>query len=153
MRGDLSGWRRRRLRRQLGLGAGLMITIYLLAGIAYGYFIWKGYREQLVLRQRIVQTKKIAKMPINLVAAPIVTALHQLVWQQQHQLRQLVNLLSVIPPDIILVGLECHGRVCECDVAAHSSQRLAQVFSQDELRDLKQGGCPLCYRAKIDVKL
>lgn len=150
---NLQGWRQQQLRRRFQLSIGLMIILYLLVGAVYGYYIYSNYHQRLVLQQRLKHITVADKASIKHIAAPVVTALHQLVWQQQRYTLKLFNLLSVIPPDIILIGLECQGRVCECDVAAHSLQRLTQIFPQEELRDLKQGGCPLCYRAKIDVKL
>lgn len=150
---DLQGWRRRNLQRQQWRAIAILGLCYLSVAISYGYYIRQAYFQRQRLAERQSQALDTHKIQLNQATVALITQLHQLVWQQRRQLLRLVNLLSVIPPDIILVGMECQGGVCECDVAASTVQRLTQIFPREELRDLKQGGCPLCYHAKIDVKL
>ena len=149
---NLQPWRRQRRRREIYKACGfLLITAMILAGFISYYLYGLMLRRQ-QLHSQLAQQNTHQERAFPLSTATIVS-LNKLIWQQQHYWRQLVNLLSTIPPDIMLNSLECQGAVCECEVAARYLQQLTQVFPHDELRDLKQGGCPLCYRAKIDVKL
>jgi hypothetical protein len=83
----------------------------------------------------------------------VVIAVHKLVWEKRHYVLMLIRKLTAIPADVELMSVACHMMTCEFRVGSGQARELIRAFANNQLRDLKQGGCPLCYRAKIDVKL
>lgn len=82
-----------------------------------------------------------------------VMAVHRWVWDKQRYILGVMRLLAMVPQDIRLKSLDCRASACELQVIGTGPQRLTAAFAKGQLQDLRQGGCPQCYRATINISL
>lgn len=149
---NLQRFREHQARRYKCLALSIVCACYMLIGVP----VWMYLPRMQAQRDRlsaIALKIKPNQQDTGKTTRSMVMAIHKLVWAKRHDILMLIRELIAIPADVALISVTCQEQVCEFKVGSNRIQQLMRVFAGNRLRDLKQGGCPLCYRAKIDVKL
>lgn len=149
---NLVPWRQRLMRRYCVTALLIISGCYILVGTPA--MIYLPRMEQ---RLQTLKAQQQAGPPhhgviSNTTRAEII-AINKLAWKKRQYIMRLAQIFARCPGDILLEQLRCHLDTCELLVRGPSPQRINAVFANNQIEDLKQGGCPQCYRAKINVTL
>jgi len=149
---NLLPYRQRRLRHYRLIALFIISVCYILV-IVPGV-VYLSHMEQ---RKRQLSAQVATVMPyqqvISRTARLHVVAVNKLTWEKHRYLSHLMQVLMRIPLAVQLLNIQCHSVTCEFDILTNRLGDLPRVFANRQVKDLTQGGCPQCYRAKIDVTL
>ncbi len=149
---DLREWRRARSRHYKGLALCIVGTCYMLIVVPALIYLPGLYRTKKEWSAQVAKREPNQQV-LSKTTAEAIASVNQLVWAKHRFVLGLIRRLTAIPLHVELMSLVCQQMICEFNVAGQTAQELVSVFARNQLRDLKQGGCPLCYHAKIDVRL
>jgi radical SAM superfamily enzyme len=149
---NLIPWRERRLRKYRHVALFIVSSCYMLIITPVMFYLQRMEQDKQALSKQFRGLKLHRRVVSNTVRNQVM-AINQLVWSKRRYVLSLMRMLAKMPPDIILQNVQCHLTTCEFDVTGTSAQQINKVFANNEVKDLTQGGCSQCYRAKIDVKL
>ncbi len=149
---DLKRWRERQFFHYRLLALCIISGCYMLTFMPAMVYLSHIQQQKKTLYAKL-QVISGHEQVINKMTPEGLLAINQLVFAKRHYVLALVDRLARIPRDVVLVRLECRKQICEEDVSSDRLQSLMRVATQNEVKDLKQGGCPLCYHAKINVML
>ncbi len=75
---------------------------------------------------------------------------HNIIQQRFAYLQQFIQVTEKIKSPLVLQELHCIKLSCDMTIASSVASALTQQF---KVSDIKQGECPLCYRARVKLSL
>lgn len=142
---NLLPWREHRYRLRL-ICLTMMILICYSSAIIFMFYQGIGLyqrQQQLILKNPMVKPKE--NIVAQVLAQRLATA-HTIVQARFKFMRALLNKLKQLPASVVLQQLQCHEYNCELKLQTSNFKNIG-----GKLSDIRQGACPTCYQAIIDL--
>lgn len=158
---NLLPWREQLFFKRKILALSLIAIGYLLLFVVSGIFFFKTYDKRNEWISSIQQLHQEAKQ-LQLhskdtfdkeITQKQLLTMRAVVWKRYEFIKKTIQLMIRVPYSVVLSKIDCMKGSCAMELNAKTLQIANLLFSNDQVQDVKQGICPLCYQVEVTSQL